>query len=109
MCNTSCFLTCNSNDKRKNLRSIFFAVVAASPETPFSSSSSSKRMDSFLVKIFLTSLAISAARSYDPEAEMAKRLEIFRKTCQKYDDDLTYEYPGEDLTPKTGLFIFEWP
>ena len=23
MCNTSCFLTCNSNDKRKNLRSIF--------------------------------------------------------------------------------------
>ncbi len=46
----------------------------------------------FIFTIFV----ISVCNSYDPEAEQAKRLETFRKTCKKYNDDLTYEYPGEE-------------
>ncbi len=46
---------------------------------------------SFLI---LFGLGVASVSGYDPAAEQIKRLEILEKTCKKYDDDLTYEYPG---------------
>jgi len=55
-------------------------------------------METFFAKIiFAIFAAIAVCDSYDPETEIAKRLEIFRKTCQKYDDDLTYEYSSKTI------------
>ncbi len=55
-------------------------------------------MEIFFAKIiFAIFAAIAICDSYDPETEIAKRLEIFRKTCQKYDDDLTYEYSSKTI------------
>lgn len=48
----------------------------------------------FCLTIILFSV-LTICNSYDPAAEQIKRLETYRKTCQKYNDDLTYEYQGE--------------
>lgn len=50
----------------------------------------------FLLIILELGIVISSS-TYDPGAEQIKRLETLRKTCDKYDDDLTYEYPGTAL------------
>jgi len=42
----------------------------------------------FFLSLFDNSLG------YDPSAEQLKRLNQFRKTCEKYSDDLTYEHHG---------------
>ena len=52
-------------------------------------------MKNFCLILFFTIFVINVCSCYDPEAEQAKRLEIFGKTCKKYNDDLSYEYPGK--------------
>ena len=52
-----------------------------------------KKMLSLSLLILFGRAAVSVS-GYDPGAEQIKRLEILEKTCKKYDDDLTYEYPG---------------
>ena len=49
----------------------------------------------FVNLIFVVSAVVSVSNGYDPETEIAKRVDHFRKTCQKYNDDLTYEYHGK--------------
>ena len=48
----------------------------------------------FCLAIFVF-LVFEICNSYDPAAEQTKRLDRYRKICQKYNDDLTYEYQGK--------------
>ena len=51
-------------------------------------------MLSFRIILICELAVLVSVCSYDSGSEQIKRLEILRRTCQKYDDDLTYEYPG---------------
>jgi hypothetical protein len=45
--------------------------------------------------LVLFAFSVVSSADYDPEKAISERLDIFRKTCRKYDDDLTYEYGGK--------------
>ncbi len=63
---------------------------------------SNKKMLSLSFLVVLELVTLVSVNSYDPGQEQIKRLETLRRTCQRYDDDLTYEYPG---TVKTNYLI----
>ena len=67
-------------------------------------------MLSFRILLICELAAVVSVSSYDPGSEQIKRLEVLRKTCQKYDDDLTYEYPGtvktRFATTSSILFVY---